>query len=88
VGLSVGFAVAAVVTRLLVALILGTADQYLDDFFWRGLVLPLVVAIASFAVSLSFDLSGSAPRQVLRMGVAVIVIHHLLWVLYMYILFA
>ena len=88
VGLSVGFAVAAVVTRLLVALILGTADQYLDDFFWRGLVLPLVVAIASFAVSLSFDLSGSALRQVLRMGVAVIVIHHLLWVLYMYILFA
>jgi hypothetical protein len=88
VGLSVGFAVGAVVTRLLVALILGTADQYLDDFIWQGLVLPLIVAIASFAVSLSFDLSGSAMRRALHAGLAVIVTHHLLWVLYMYLLFA
>lgn len=88
VGLSVGFAVAAVVTRFLVAMVLGTADQYLDDFFWRGLVLPLVVAIASFAVSASFDRSGSALRQALHTGFVVIVTHHLLWILYMYLLFA
>jgi len=88
VGLSIGFAVAAVTSRLLVAWVLGTASEYLDEFFWRGLVLPVVVAIASFAALGSFDHAGPALKPALHVGVSVIVAHHLLWVLYMFVLFA
>jgi hypothetical protein len=87
-GVASGLAIVAVTTRLVVALILGTASEYLDGLVGTGLVLPLVVATASFAVMNSYESSGPALKSALRVGIGLIVGQHLLWVTYMYRLFS
>ena len=83
-----GFAVLAVVTRLVVAFILGTASEYLEDFIGPGLILPVVAAAASFAMMESFDQAGTASKSALGVGIALVLLPHLLWPVYMYRLFA
>ena len=87
-GVASGLAIAAVITRLVVSLILGTASEYLDSLLGTGLVLPIVVATASFAVMNSFDRSGPSLKSALRVGIGLIVGQHVLWVVYMYRLFS
>lgn len=87
VGVAAGLAVTAVATRLLVSVILGTADEYLEDLLGVGLILPLVVAAASFAVMESFDRAGPSLKSALGVGIALVIGHHVLWVTYMYRLF-
>jgi hypothetical protein len=82
-GIAVAFAAAAVITRLLVASFLGTASEYLDDLIGAGLVLPMVVAVASLAVMESFDRAGTFLKDLLYVGIALVVAHHLLWIVYM-----
>jgi hypothetical protein len=81
--LAVGFAVAAIVARLVVALILGTASDYLGDLVGAGLILPVVVAAASLAVMESFERAGSFRKELLYLGTAVVLADHLLWIVYM-----
>ncbi|MDQ3981810.1 MAG: hypothetical protein M3271_03910 [Actinomycetota bacterium] len=82
-GFALGWAAIAVTTRLLVSLVLGTASDYLDDLVGPGLVLPTVVAVASLAVMESFDRAGTFARDLLFVGIAVVIAHHVLWVVYM-----
>lgn len=87
-GTAAGLALGAVVTRLVVAFILGTASEYIENLFGIGLIMPAVVAIASFAVMGSFEAAGHSLRFGLGVGVAMVVSQHLLWVVFMYRVFS
>lgn len=77
----------AVATRFVAALALGTASEYVRDLAGSGLILPAVVALASVAVMEAFDRSHPSLRVALAEAVAIVVVHHALWVVYMYRLF-
>ena len=79
--------VLAVATRYVAALALGTGSEYARDLAGSGLVLPVVVALASMAVMEAFDRSRPSLRMALAEAVAIVVVHHALWVVYMYRLF-
>ena len=87
VWVALGLAVLAVVTRLVAAVILGTASQYLDGFIGTGLILPILVAGASFALMQSFDRARPSLKPALGVAVTLVVAQHVLWALYMYRLF-
>ncbi|MFN2525480.1 MAG: hypothetical protein ABR505_04360 [Actinomycetota bacterium] len=86
-GVGVGLALVAVATRFVVAFFLGTSTQYLEDLVGVGLILPLVVCLASLAVMESFDRARASLRTALNVGIAVVIAQHLLWTIYMYRLF-
>lgn len=89
ISLAVGLAGAAVVTRLLAAAALESASQYLRDLAGgRGLILPAVVAAASLAVAEAFRRAGSASRDAVSTGIALVLVDHVLWVVYMNRLFS
>ena len=79
--------VLAVATRYAVSLALGTASEYLRSLAGTGLVLPVVAALAALAVMEAFDRSRPALRAALFEALAIVIVHHLLWVVYMYRLF-
>ena len=83
-AVAMSLAVAAVATRFLVSLILGSADEYLDGLIGAGLILPVVVAVASFAVMESFDRAGPSLKSALGLGIALVIAHHLLWMVFMF----
>jgi hypothetical protein len=87
-GTAAGLAIVAVVTRLIVAFVLGNAHEYLHDLVVVGLIFPVVVAVASIAVMESFARAGASMVEALRVGIVVVVAQHVLWVVYMYRLFA
>lgn len=80
---AVVFGAAAVALRVLFATVLGTASQYIHGLGGTGLVLPFVVAIASFSAMQSFDRAGSQRLPALVAGIALVVAQHVLWVVYM-----
>lgn len=84
---SAGLAIVAVSTRLAVALVLGTASEYLDSLLGTGLILPVIVAGASFAVMKSFDRAGPSLSSAFAVGIALVICQHVLWTVYMYRLF-
>lgn len=77
----------AVAARYVASLALGTASDYVRDLVGPGLVLPIVVALASLAVMQAFDRSRPSLRAALGEALAIVVVHHVLWVVYMYRLF-
>jgi hypothetical protein len=79
--------VLAVGTRYAVSLALGTASEYLRSLVGTGLVLPVVAALAAWAVMEAFDRSRPAVRAALFEAVAIVLVHHGLWIVYMYRLF-
>ncbi|HZA39907.1 MAG TPA: hypothetical protein VFA00_04700 [Actinomycetota bacterium] len=80
-------ALLAVATRFLVALVLGTASEYLESLAGAGLVLPVVIVVGSLAVMESFDRAGPLLKAALRVSVVIVVVQHAMWVVYMYRLF-
>jgi hypothetical protein len=86
-AVALALAVVAVGARLLAALVLGNASEYLGDLLGRGLVFPVVVAVASFAVLESFVRAGRAAGDSLKVAIAVVLVHHVVWVVYMIRLF-
>ena len=87
-GIAVGLAAVAVAVRFTVAAVLGTASDYASDFVGEGLIMPAVVIVASLAMMGSFHRAGSHKRAILNVILALVTAHHLLWVIYMYGLFA
>lgn len=85
--IAVLLAVLAVATRYLTALVLGTASEYLRSLVGTGLVLPVVAVLASLAVMEAFDRSRPSTRSAFGEAVAIVLVHHVLWVVYMYRLF-
>lgn len=85
--LAVLLAVIAVATRYGVSLVLGTGSDYLRSLVGTGLVLPVVVAGASFAVMESFDRARLSLKLALAEAVLLVLVHHVLWIVYMYRLF-
>lgn len=79
--------VLAVATRYTASLVLGTASEYLRSLSGTGLVLPVVAALAALAVMAAFDRSRPSVRDALFQAVAILIVHHALWVVYMYRLF-
>jgi hypothetical protein len=86
-SMAAALAVLAVGTRLVVAFVLGSGSEYVDDLTGVGLVLPLVVVLASLAVMESFDRGRSSLTEAFRVSLALVVVQHLLWIVYMYRLF-
>lgn len=79
--------VVAVATRYVVSLVLGTASEYLRSLSGSGLVLPFATALGALAVMEAFDRSRPGTRAAFREAVAVVLVQHALWVVYMYRLF-
>lgn len=77
----------AVATRYAVSLVLGTASEYLRSLPGTGLVLPVVATLAALAVMQAFDRSRPSVRAALFQAVAIVIVHHALWVVYLYRLF-
>jgi hypothetical protein len=86
-GVAATLAIVAVATRIVIALIVGTAPEYMEDLIGPGLVLPAVVAAASLALMQSFVLAGRHLKSALGVGLTLVIGHHLLWTVYMYQLF-
>lgn len=79
--------VLAVATRYTASLVLGTASEYVRSLSGTGLVLPVVAALAALAVMEAFDRSRPSVRAALLQAVAILIVDHVLWVVYMYRLF-
>lgn len=77
----------AVASRYAVSLVLGTASEYVRSLAGTGLVLPVVVALASLAVMEAFDRARPSTRTAAGEAVAIVLVQHALWVVYMYRLF-
>lgn len=86
-SLAVLLGIVAVATRYAVSLVLGTASEYVRSLAGPGLVLPFVAALAALAVIEAFDRSRPETRSAFGEAVAVVLVQHALWVVYMYRLF-
>ncbi len=80
-----GLAILALLVRLLVNRILGSEDP---DIFGVGFVLPLVVAVGSYSLMQGFERARASLRSAAGMAMSMVVALHVLWVVYMYILFS
>ncbi len=85
-GVAGGLAVLAVVVRLLVTRILGNADD--PDIFGVGLILPLMVGVASFSLMQGFDRAKASLRSAGGVAISLVVVLHVFWVAYMLVLFS
>ena len=87
--LAIGLAVVAVLTRFVASAALGTASRYTHDLsHGSALLLPAFVIVASLAVMGSFDRAGPALQTAFSVSVALVLIMHVTWVVYMYRLFS
>jgi len=87
-GLVVALLVFAMGSRYVAAVVLGeAAGDYLDHVFsGAGVWLPALIVAASVAAVAAFDLATDL-RAALGTGIALIVLHHVLWVPFMLRLF-
>lgn len=86
--LAIVLAGAAVLTRLAAAAVVGTTSTDLRDLFGGpGLLLPVIVVAASLGVMASYEHAGAALPAAFAVGVALVVVQHAWWVIYMQRLF-